>query len=86
MPELATKTDLLAVRTDLLAMQKQLQTEIRSSFVQLRNEIRTSFAELRNEIALTQNSLEIFELRLTIRLGVMFLLTMWAAVIIMKCV
>lgn len=97
MPQLATKAD-------LLAMERELLTEIRSGTAELRNEIRSSttelcnnwsnvrsdfqnsFGELRHEIALVHNSLEIFELRLTIRLGVMMLLAMWAVVIIVKCV
>ena len=66
MPELATKHDMLAIRSDLLDMEQRL----RVSFAALQTEIRTSF--------------EILTLRLTIRLGIMWALAMWAVVIIVK--
>jgi hypothetical protein len=59
MPELVTKTDLLAT-----------QQELRASFAAFQTELNAS--------------LEILTLRLTIRLGIMWALAMWAVVIIVK--
>jgi hypothetical protein len=59
MPELATKTDVLAIRSDLPAMEQRLLSELHAC-------------------------LEMQTLRLTIRLGVMWALAMWAVVIIVK--
>jgi len=59
MPELVTKTDLLAT-----------QQELRGSFAAFQTELNAN--------------LEILTLRLTIRLGVMWALAMWAVVIIVK--
>jgi len=64
MPELATKADVLAIKSDLLATEQRLRTEFRAGITELQTELRTSVTELR-----TSN--ETLALRLTVRLGAM---------------
>ena len=64
MPEFATKADVLAIRSDLLATEQRLRTEFRAGITELQTELRTSVTELR-----TSN--ETLALRLTVRFGAM---------------
>ena len=70
MPELATKADVLAIKTDLRATEQQLQTELRASFSALEAELRGRF--------------EIQTLQLTLRFGVMWAAAIWFLLIIVK--
>jgi hypothetical protein len=62
MPEIATRADVLAIKSDLLATEQRLRTEFRAGITELQTELRTSIAELR-----TSN--DTLALRLTVRLG-----------------
>jgi|ERR1043166_2839203 hypothetical protein len=70
MAELVTKTDL---RTELLGVKQELQTEIR-----------TSIADLRNNIAALDARIDTQTLRLTVRLGAMLAVAIAALATIMK--
>jgi hypothetical protein len=80
MPELATKADVLAIKTDLLATEQrlgtefrtgigELQTELRTGIAELQTELHTSVAELRTSVSEVRTSNETLALRLTVRLG-----------------
>ena len=58
MAELATKADVLAVRTDLLATEQRLQTELRHTE-----------QKLQNSIEKLDNKIDTQTLRMTVRLG-----------------
>jgi hypothetical protein len=73
MAELATKADVLAVRTDLLATEQRLQ----NSITELQTELRTSVRELYTRID-TQT------LHLTVRLGTMLVVGIGALAAILK--
>jgi hypothetical protein len=80
MAELATKSDLLAVK-------QELQTEIRTSIADVRidlGDLRTSIGELRNNIAGLDTRIDTQTLRLTVRLGAMLAVAIAALATIMK--
>jgi hypothetical protein len=71
MPEIATKADVLAIKTDLLASEQRLQTEFRAGITELQTELRTSVSKLDTRID-TQT------LRLTVRVGAMLVVAIGA--------
>lgn len=62
----------LATKADLLAMEQRLRASIRAS------------PEIRTELTDLNARMEILTLRLTIRLGILWALAMWAVVIVVK--
>jgi hypothetical protein len=76
MPELATKADVLALRSDILAMEQRLRASIAGS-----PDLHGSIAAFETGLCA---SLEILVLRLTIRFGVMLAVWVVVAAIILK--
>jgi len=73
MAELATKADLLAVRTDLLGTEQRLQTELR-----------LTEQKLQNSIEKLDNKIDTQALRLTVRLGTIVVVGLGALGAILK--
>ena len=71
MPELATKADVLAIKSDLLATEQRLRTEFRAGITELQTELRTGIAELRTSVSELDTRIDTQTLRLTVRLGAM---------------
>lgn len=70
MPEIATRADVLALKSDLLATEQRLRTEFRTGITELQTELRTSN--------------ETLALRLTIRLGAMVVVAIGVLATILK--
>jgi hypothetical protein len=77
MADIATKADLLAVRTDLAATEQRL----RASIAEVQTELRTTKQELQTEL---RTSIEAQSLRLTVRLGAMLVVGIGALAAILK--
>jgi hypothetical protein len=75
MTELATKADVLAVRTDLLATEQRLQTDIRSTKQELQNSIEKLDAKIDTQT-----------LRMTVRLGTIVVVGIGSLAAILKLV
>lgn len=66
---LATKADLLAVRTDLREEVSALRAELKEDIAVLRAELKEDSASVRGEINTVRADMQALELRMTIRLG-----------------
>jgi hypothetical protein len=77
MAELATKADVLAVRTDLLATEQRLQTELRHTKQELQTDLRHTEQKL-------QSSIDSQTLRLTVRLGTLVMVGIGALAAVLK--
>ena len=77
MPEIATKADVLAIKTDLLATEQRLQTEFRTRITALETKLDSSITALGTRI-------DTLNLQLTIRLGAMIVVAIGVLATILK--
>ena len=95
MPEIATKADVLALKTDLLATEQRLRAEFRTGITELQTEVRSSITGVRTSISELQTELrtrasqldtriDTQTVQLTVRLGALIVVGIGVLATIMK--